>query len=171
MPREDVIRLTSLASVATPSRIRTIAYWVTTLIIASELALGGVWDILRTDYVRDVFERLGYPIYVAVVIGVPKVPAAVVLVLPRLARLKEWAYAGAVFTYMGAAASHIIVGDISFGLQAPGVFAVIALASWALRPPSRRDLTPRSGPRVWMPARTAARTRQPSHETSAPTST
>jgi hypothetical protein len=30
MPREDVIRLTSLASVATPSRIRTIAYWVTT---------------------------------------------------------------------------------------------------------------------------------------------
>src|SRR4029453_4191201 len=96
MPREDVIRLTSLASVATPSRIRTIAYWVTTLIIASELALGGGGNILRIDYVRDVFERLGYPIYVAVVIGVPKVPAAVVLVLPRLARLKEWAYAGAV---------------------------------------------------------------------------
>jgi hypothetical protein len=31
----------------------------------------------------------------------------VALLAPRLPRLKEWAYAGAVFNYTGAAASHL----------------------------------------------------------------
>jgi hypothetical protein len=51
-----------------------VAYWVTTLVIAAELAVGGVWDILRTAYVREVLEQqLGYPSYFAVIIGVWKV--------------------------------------------------------------------------------------------------
>jgi hypothetical protein len=128
------------------ARNRSIAYWVTTVIIAAELALGGVWDILRTDYVREVLEqRLGYPAYFSVIIGLWKVPGAVVLLVSRLPRLKEWAYAGAVFTYTGAAASHLAVGD-GAGALGPVGFAVIALASWALRPAPRRDLASRSGP-------------------------
>jgi hypothetical protein len=39
------------------SRSRTIAYWVTTVIIAAELAVGGVWDILRIEYVREILEK------------------------------------------------------------------------------------------------------------------
>jgi len=125
------------------SRSRTIAYWVTTVIIAAELAVGGVWDILRIEYVREVLEQqLGYPAYFSVIMGVWKVPGAVALLVPRFPRLKEWAYAGAVFTYTGAAASHIAVGDVAFALFGPSIFAVIALASWALRPPARRDLVP-----------------------------
>lgn len=148
--------MTNPAGSAASSRIRTIAYWVTTVIIAAELAVGGVWDILRTDYVREVLEQqLSYPPYFAVIIGVWKVPGAVALLVPRFPRLKEWAYAGAVFTYTGAAASHLAVGD-GAGALGPIGFAVIAFASWALRPPARRDLAPGSGPRSWILARSFA---------------
>jgi len=137
------------AAGSTASRTRTIAYWVTTAIIGAELAVGGVWDILRIPYVRDILERqLGYPAYFAVIIGVWKVPGAVALLAPRLPRLKEWAYAGAVFTYTGAAASHLAVGDGAAALG-PIIFAVIALASWALRPPARRNLAAEGARSHW----------------------
>jgi uncharacterized membrane protein YphA (DoxX/SURF4 family) len=133
--------MTNTASSAA-SRSRTIVYWVTTVIIATELAVGGVWDILRIEYVREILEQqLGYPAYFSVIMGVWKVPGAVALLVPRFPRLKEWAYAGAVFTYTGAAASHLAVGD-GAGALGPIIFAVIALASWALRPSARRDLAP-----------------------------
>ncbi len=51
--------------------------WVTTVIIAAELAVGGVWDILRIGYVREILEQqLGYPAYFAVIMGAWKVPGA-----------------------------------------------------------------------------------------------
>jgi hypothetical protein len=132
--------MASLVGSAVPPRSRAVAYWAATAIIAAELAVGGVWDILRVEYVREVLERqLGYPTYFAVIMGAWKVPGAVVLLVPRLPRLKEWAYAGAVFTYTGAAASHLAVGDGS-GALGPAGFAVIALASWVLRPTDRREL-------------------------------
>jgi hypothetical protein len=37
-----------------------------------------------------------------------KVPCAIVLLLPGLPRLKEWAYSGAVFNYSGAFASYVL---------------------------------------------------------------
>jgi DoxX-like family len=144
---------------AAASRVPIVAYWVTTLIIAAELAVGGVWDILRTAYVREVLEQqLGYPSYFAVIIGVWKVPGALVLVGPRGSRVKEWVYAGAVFTYTGAAASHLAVGD-GVGALGPVGFAVIALVSWALRPPARRNLA--ADPDPWMLSRQLARRSTP----------
>ncbi len=122
------------------SRGLTIAYWFFTVTIALELALGGVWDIVQIPYVHDlVVNQLGYPAYFLVIMGVWKVPGAVVLLAPRFPRLKEWVYAGAFFTYTGAAASHVAVGDVAFAFG-PAIFGVITLASWALRPAARRNL-------------------------------
>jgi uncharacterized membrane protein YphA (DoxX/SURF4 family) len=121
------------------AQARTIAYWVTTLIIAVELAAGGVWDILQVPYVHDlVVQHLGYPAYFLVIIGVWKVPGAVALLVPRFPRLTEWAYAGAFFTYTGAAASHLAVGDGVALWWGPVVFAAIEAVSWVLRPSARR---------------------------------
>lgn len=118
--------------------IRTVAYWVFTLLIAYEMAAGGIWDLLRIEYVRVVLAHLGYPMYLLTIIGVWKIPCALVLLVPRFLRLKEWAYAGAFFNYTGAAASHLSVGDGANKWAAPLVFAGFTLASWALRSPGRR---------------------------------
>lgn len=131
--------MTDLASSPFRSRSRIIAYWVTTALVVSELALGGVWDILRVPQVRGLIERLGYPLYFLVILGIWKLLGAVALVIPRFPRLKEWAYAGVFFDLTGAVSSQLASGLIDAGTMAyPIVMTGVVVASWALRPPSRR---------------------------------
>jgi len=69
--------------------------------------------------------------------GTAKVIAAVVIVVPALPRLKEWAYAGITINLAGAIASHVAAHQSLSNLIAPGAFLLLALASWATRPASR----------------------------------
>jgi DoxX-like family len=122
-------------------RWRPAAYWLVTAIVAGELALGGIWDIARLPFVAELVTHLGYPSYFLVLLGTWKVLGAAALIVPRRPLLKEWAYAGAFFTYTGAIASHLTTG---YALGEVGLLAVLTaltVLSWALRPPSRR--TPR----------------------------
>jgi hypothetical protein len=63
--------------------------------------------------------------------------------MPGLARLKEWSYAGIVFELLGAGESQAACGHWMDKI-APLAMAAVAMASWALRPPSR-TLAPLSG--------------------------
>jgi uncharacterized membrane protein YphA (DoxX/SURF4 family) len=131
--------MTNLASSGLTSRRHIIAYWVTTALVVFELVLGGVWDVLRVPQVRVLIERLGYPPYFLVILGIWKLLGAVALVIPRFPRLKEWAYAGVLFDLTGAVASLWASGLIDAGTMAyPIVMTGVAVASWALRPSSRR---------------------------------
>ena len=117
---------------------RPACYWLATAAVAAELGLGGVWDIARLPFVRDLVTHLGYPTYFLVLLGTWKVLGAIALLVPRHPLLKEWAYAGAFFTYTGAIASHLTTG---YDLAEVGLLAVLAaltVVSWTLRPPSRR---------------------------------
>ncbi|HEY0479125.1 MAG TPA: DoxX family protein [Kofleriaceae bacterium] len=117
---------------------KLIGYWVTTIIVALVLLSGGVADLLRPHDAAEGMVQLGYPLYFMSILGFWKVLGGIVLVAPRLPRLKEWAYAGAIFDFTGAAASHIACGDDVFHIITPVIFALIALASWVLRPEGRR---------------------------------
>ena len=131
--------MADLASSSFSSQRHIIGYWITTALVVFELALGGVWDILRVPQVRGLIERLGYPLYFLVILGIWKLLGAVALVIPRFPRLKEWAYAGVIFDLTGAVASLLASGLMDAGTVAyPIVMTGVAVASWALRPPSRR---------------------------------
>lgn len=116
----------------------TVAYWTTTAVLAVECFVGGVMGAFRLEPFRGVVTHLGYPLYFMTILGVCYVSAGVVLLAPRLPRLKEWAYAGLMFIYTGAIASHIWVGNDVKSLIGPLIFAGLAVASWALRPQARR---------------------------------
>jgi uncharacterized membrane protein YphA (DoxX/SURF4 family) len=131
--------MTNPASFTLISRRHIVAYWVTTALVVFELVLGGLWDVLRVLQVRRLIERLGYPPYFLVILGIWKLLGAVALVIPRFPRLKEWAYAGVLFDLTGAVASLWASGLIDAGTMAyPIVMTGVAVASWALRPSSRR---------------------------------
>ena len=124
-------------------KVKMILYWITTTLIALETLAGGVTDLtpgrrvlFNGPLVADLVTSLGYPVYVLTILGIWKIPGAITLVVPRFLRLKEWAYAGIVFELSGAAASLAARGRRS-DLVAPLVLLGLALASWALRPPSR----------------------------------
>jgi hypothetical protein len=139
-------RRTAEAPPATSTR-RQVVYWVVSLPVLAETALGIQWDFARNPTVVDALATIGFPDYMADVLGVAKVLALAALLVPGFARLKEWAYAGLVFVYLGAAACHFSVDDEVGAVLTPLVLGLVALASWALRPASRRD--PRPLPAVW----------------------
>jgi uncharacterized membrane protein YphA (DoxX/SURF4 family) len=119
-------------------------YWMATTLIALETLAGGVMDLTRGRTtvvagppVADVLTSLGYPQYLLTILGIFKVPGAVVLLVPRVPRLKEWAYAGIFFELTGAAASHAIRRHRASDIMTPLILAGLAFASWALRPPGR----------------------------------
>jgi DoxX-like family len=117
---------------------RSVGYWLATVLVVAELGLGGIWDIARVASVRELVVGLGYPSYFLVLLGGWKVLGAVVLLVPRRPLLKEWAYAGAFFTYTGAIVSHLTTGYALNELPLLIVLTALTVLSWALRPPSRR---------------------------------
>jgi DoxX-like protein len=119
-------------------RWRPVGYWLATAVVAGELALGGVWDIARIPFVANVVTHLGYPSYFLVLLGTWKVLGAFALFIPRRPVLKEWAYAGAFFTYTGAMVSHLTTGYALGEVGVLAVLTVLTVLSWALRPASRR---------------------------------
>jgi hypothetical protein len=86
--------------------------------------------------------HLGYPAYFALILGLGKLLGAVAIVMPRFPRLKEWAYAGFFFDLTAGAYSRAAVGDSAVDIIAPLVFLALTMASWALRPDSRRLASP-----------------------------
>jgi uncharacterized membrane protein YphA (DoxX/SURF4 family) len=132
MTRFDVVGFPTL------SQKRNLAYWVTTVILALECIVGGVWGGLRLPPFYGILVHLGYPPYFMTILGVWYVLAGVALLAPRFPRLKEWAYAGLFFNYAGALASHVAVRDGVATWVGPLFFIALTAASWALRPPGRR---------------------------------
>lgn len=132
---------------STDSRGKLIGYWVVTALVGLGFITGGLFDAARTADVRAIMSHLGYPAYFAAILGVWKLMGGVVILTPGLPRVKEWAYAGMFFDLSGAVISHVTVGDPARGWMTPLALLVLVVASWALRPQSRRlgDLV--GGPR------------------------
>ena len=76
------------------TRIRTIAYWTTTIFGPASFVIGGALGITHDGSVMATLQHLGYPPYFATISGAWKLLGALAIVAPGLPRLKEWAYAG-----------------------------------------------------------------------------
>ena len=118
--------------------MKTTLYWIATALLTAVLLLCGAMDLLRAPPVMQAFSALGYPAYVASILGVWKLLGVAAIATPGLPRLKEWAYAGIAFDLSGAALSHALSGDVAANVAVPLVLLGLAALSWALRPATRR---------------------------------
>jgi uncharacterized membrane protein YphA (DoxX/SURF4 family) len=110
-----------------------IPFWTLTGLAAAAFVAGGITDLAGGAQVEAGMAHLGYPAYVATLLGVWKLLGAAAIVAPRLPRLKEWAYAGMFFDLSGAAFSHASAGDGAGKIAVPLALLAIVLGSWALR--------------------------------------
>jgi hypothetical protein len=128
----------NLTDTPTDSKGRTIAYWATTGLLALALAAGGIMDLTLAPELAASLEGLGYPLYLAAILGVWKLLGAAAIVAPKMPIVKEWAYAGITFDLTGAVASHALVGDPIGKILPPLLLLALAAASYLLRPEARR---------------------------------
>ena len=73
--REEDTMDTSTEPPATANRHRSMRFrsagdWLATAAVTAELAVGGIWDIARLPFVRDLVTHLGYPSYFLVLLGI-----------------------------------------------------------------------------------------------------
>jgi uncharacterized membrane protein YphA (DoxX/SURF4 family) len=119
------------------SNSKVVGYWIATGALAVVLFAAGIMDLRGQPEVTEVLERLGYPLYLAALLGVAKLLAGIAILAPKYPRLKEWAYAGIVIDFGGALYSHIRMGEPE-QIVAPVLLLAIAFTSWYLRPMSRK---------------------------------
>jgi len=120
------------------AKIKEISYWVVTAFLVFNLLAGGIAELVQRQETVEGMILLGYPLYFVMILGVWKVLGTIALLVPGFARLKEWAYAGIFFNMTGAAISHAVSGSAVWHIYYTSFLAVLTLASWALRPPSRK---------------------------------
>lgn len=119
------------------SKRNKIIYWIATAWLALGMLSTGLAQLIRPGSEADFMVKLGYPAYVATLLGVWKLLGVPVILLPRLPLLKEWAYAGFFFAMSGAIFSHVGAGQPSEMFPAALLLA-LTIVSWAMRPADRR---------------------------------
>ncbi len=127
---------------AVANRMASAAYWICTALTVFFFLPGGLAYAMAVPDVVDGVVLLGFPLYFIRLLGIWKILGAIAVLVPGFPRLKEWAYAGIVFDLIAAAVANATMGDVIgaewWHVPAPLMVAVIVIASWALRPPSRR---------------------------------
>lgn len=115
-----------------------IIYWIATVWLAFGMFSGGAAQLFKVQATVDGVTHLGYPVYFLTIIGVWKMLGAVAVLIPKFPLLKEWAYAGFVFTMTGAIFSHMAGGDGAKEFFGPVLLLVLTAVSWYFRPMSRK---------------------------------
>jgi len=116
---------------------RKVIYWVTTGLLAALSAFAGFSYVTGNQQAVQGFAHVGYPQQLRIILGIAKFLGAIVLVVPRFPKLKEWAYAGFTFAWISAFVAHYLAKD---GLEAymPVLLLAFLFVSYVTRPESRQ---------------------------------
>jgi len=107
-----------------------VIYWITTGLVAAAMLTSATMYLMRNPELMQNFTTLGIPLYFVTMLGVTKILGAITLVIPGLEKVKEWAYAGFAFTFIGAVWTHIATGTPWI---APLVFLALLAVSYLFR--------------------------------------
>ncbi len=109
---------------------KTIGYWATTGLLSLAMlasAAGYLSGAMNED-----MAHLGYPAHFILILGTWKLLVAPALLVPGLATVKQWAYAGLFFTFTGAAIAHVAAGDGIAHIAPPLVMLALGSVSYLL---------------------------------------
>ena len=121
---------------------RKVIYWITTVLVAAQALIAGYLYVSGAPVMVQNFTHVGYPQQLRVILGIGKLLAAVALLGPGFARIKEWAYAGLAFAWICAHIAHHLAGDPMREAGMPLVLLVLLFVSYFARPESRKLQAP-----------------------------
>ena len=118
---------------------RKIVFWGATVLVALDALYAAFTYLIASPETVENFRHVGYPQQLRVLLGIAKLAGAIVLVVPRLPTLKEWAYAGFTITWIAASVAHYLAGDGPLSLLPVALLGLLAV-SYVTRPADRRTV-------------------------------
>ena len=108
------------------TKTTNLTYWICTILFAALMIFSSVGGLQPSQQAIQLMHNyLGYPVYFIQFISIAKLIGSIVILIPSLDRIKEWAYAGLFFDLAGA---------IYSGIAASGKFdpMMLTMALWVL---------------------------------------
>ncbi len=106
-----------------------IIYWVSTGVIGAMMLFSG-YSYFTNPQIVEGFKHMGFPDFFRVELGIAKIIGALILLIPQIpTKIKEWAYAGFIITFVSASIAHINAGDPTPNVITPLVMLVVLLVS------------------------------------------
>jgi hypothetical protein len=108
------------------TKATNLTYWICTILFAGLMIFSSVGGLQPSQQaIQLMHDYLGYPIYFIQFLSVAKLIGSIVILIPNLNRIKEWAYAGLFFDLSGA---------IFSGVAASGKFdpMMLTMIIWIL---------------------------------------
>lgn len=92
-------------------RVRKTFYFISTGIIVLVVGLGSFLDLAQTELVMESARKFLLPNYWVPFLGIMKLAGTIAILQNKFLKLREAAYAGITFYFIGALYSHVMIGD------------------------------------------------------------
>lgn len=109
----------------------TIIFRMLLVLFSLMMLMDGVSGIMLLEDGKKAFDQIGYPYYLMPILGTCKILGAIGLWQPNRT-LKEWAFAGFTFNFLGASASWAMSGGPTAFVVLPLVMFVVLMAIYWL---------------------------------------
>lgn len=111
-------------------KTQKITYWITTILVSAMMLFSAALYLSQAPMLTENFKLAGLPLYFLPLLGLAKLLGAIALLVPKWSAVKEWAYAGFTFTFLGAIWVHV---STSTPFVAPLVALIILFISYYTR--------------------------------------
>ena len=116
---------------------RKMTYWVSTGLVGVMSLFAAFAYLSGSPQAVQGFAHVGYPQQLRIILGIAKLLGAIILVVPGLAKVKEWAYAGFTFAWISAFVAHYLAKDGPIAFM-PLILLLLLAISYVTRPSSRQ---------------------------------
>lgn len=115
------------------TKTTNILYWVFTIIFAGLMIFSAIGSLtVNKDATMLIHDALGYPEYFIPFTGWAKLIGSIVILIPGLKTIKEWAYAGLFFDLAAAIYSFAFAPNMKFdpGMLSMGIWVLFGILSY-----------------------------------------
>lgn len=114
-----------------PKTIKTL-YWIFTILFALAMLGDAYGGITMQQAGKDSLAKLGYPMYLLVIMGSAKIFGVIAILQTKYVTIKEWAYSGFTISFIGAFLSWAAVGTDPGNLIPPVVMLLVMFFTYYL---------------------------------------
>lgn len=111
-------------------KTQKILFRIITGLVSLGMLMSGIMYLTAAPQIVEGFTLIGLPLSILPFLGIAKIAGAIVLQLPKFEAVKEWAYAGFAFTFIGATWFHLTSHTPFAG---PVIALVLLTASYLMR--------------------------------------